>query len=496
MATSTHNPVPTSSYAMATGTALSACDRPLRHAKHSRRDFLCRAAGLPIVGTTGGWTSPARAEASEAATLHAKPGTARLAPLDYPETPIWGYDGRVPGPTIRVPQGAKVSLRFLNGLPQGSTVHWHGVRLANAMDGVPELTQHVVDAGGDIHYDFTVPDAGIFWYHPHKRAWEQMARGLYGALVVEEPKPPEVDRDEVLLIDDWRLAQDASIHESFGALVDWSHGGRTGNWITVNGDAAWSLEVGQYERLRLRLANVANARIFSLALKGLEGWLVALDGQPLDEARPAGSLVLAPGQRADLVVDAIEEAESHAVLYSREREGSFVLATFTVDGTARSERLPVPPPLAPNPVPALGNLAGAKRATLQMEGGAMGGLREARMDGRMVPMHELVQAGKLWAFNGEVEIPKEPLFAAERGETVLVRIVNDTAWPHAMHLHGHHFRAMGSDGNAGPLRDTLLVDREQTVQIGFVADNPGDWLLHCHTLEHSNAGMRTWFRVG
>ena len=322
-----------------------------------------------------------------------------------------------------------------------------------------------------------------------------MARGLYGALVVEEPEPPFVDRDEVLLIDDWRLAQDASIHESFGALGDWSHGGRTGNWVTVSGEAGWRLRVGRHERLRLRLANVANARIFSLALKGVDGWLVALDGQPLDEARPAGAIVLAPGQRADLLVDAVAELGEEAVLYSRERECSFVLATFTVDGTARSERLPVPPPLAPNPVPALGIFAGARRATLHMEGGAMGGLREARMNGRMLAMRELAQAGKFWALNGEVEIPKEPLFAAERGETVLVRIVNDTAWPHAMHLHGHHFRAMGSDGNAGPLRDTLLMDQEQTVEIGFVADNSGDWMLHCHTLEHSVAGMRTWFRV-
>ena len=428
--------------------------------------------------------------------LHAMPGTARLAPSGYPETPIWGYNGSVPGPTIRVPQGAKVSRRLVNDLPQASTVHWHGIRLENEMDGVPELTQQVVEPGDDFLYDFTAPDAGTFWYHPHERAWEQMARGLHGALIVEEPEPPVVDRDEVLLLDDWRLAEDARIHESFGALGDWSHGGRTGNWITVNGEAGWRREIGRHERLRLRLANVANARIFSLGLKSLEGWLVALDGQPLDEVQPAGALVLAPGQRADLMVDAVAEPGEQAVLYSREREGSFVLGTFTIEGTARSERLPAPPPLAPNPVPALGNLARARRATLRMEGGAMGGMREARMGGRMVPMRELAQAGKLWALNGEVEMPEEPLFTAEGGETWLLRIINQTAWPHGMHLHGYHFRAIGSNGNVGPLRDTLLVDREQTVQIGFVADNPGDWMLHCHTLEHSVSGMRTWFRVG
>ena len=427
--------------------------------------------------------------------LHAMPGTARLAPSGYPETPIWGYDGSVPGPTIRVPQGAKVSRRLVNDLPQASTVHWHGIRLENEMDGVPELTQQVVEPGDDFLYDFTAPDAGTFWYHPHERAWEQMDRGLHGALIVEEPEPPVVDRDEVLLLDDWRLAEDARIHESFGALGDWSHGGRTGNWITVNGEAGWRREIGRHERLRLRLANVANARIFSLGLKSLEGWLVALDGQPLDEVQPAGALVLAPGQRADLMVDAVAEPGEQAVLYSREREGSFVLGTFTIEGTARSERLPAPPPLAPNPVPAHGNLARARRATLHMEGGAMGGMREARMGGRMVPMRELAQAGKLWALNGEVEMPEEPLFTAEGGEAWLLRIINQTAWPHGMHLHGHHFRQVRSDRSPGPLRDTLLMNPEETVEIGLVADNPGDWLLHCHTLEHSVSGMKTWFRV-
>ena len=92
-------------------------------------------------------------------------------------------------------------------------------------------------------------------------------------------------------------------------------------------------------------------------------------------------------------------------------------------------------------------------------------------------------------------MPKKPLLSAKRGQTTLVGIVNDTAWSHGMHLHGHHFRAIGLNGHVGPLRDTLLMDGEEAIEIGFVADNPGDWLLHCHTLEHSVAGMRTWFRV-
>ena len=210
----------------------------MRGVLSSRREFLSGTAALAVLGRAGGWVSPARGGYADGELLRARPGTARFAPPGYPETPVWGYEGRVPGPTIRLRQGERVMRRFVNELSEASTVHWHGIRIANPMDGAPGVTQDVVPPGGEFLYDFVAPDAGTFWYHSHERAFEQMARGLYGALVVEEPDPPPVDRDEVLLLDDWRLTEDARIHdESFGALGDWSHGGRTGNWITVNGES-------------------------------------------------------------------------------------------------------------------------------------------------------------------------------------------------------------------------------------------------------------------
>ena len=170
----------------------------------------------------------------------------------------------------------------------------------------------------------------------------------------------------------------------------------------------------------------------------------------------------------------------------------YALAAFPVRGTSRKARLPAPAPLPPNPVPALGDLAKARHETLRMDGGAMGRMRQAMLGGRMVGARDLAELGKVWAFNGLAEIPDEPLFTAGLGETVRLTMVNATAWPHAIHLHGHHFRAIASDGTTAPLRDTLLMDREETVEIAFVADN---WLLHCHMPEHSVAGMKTWFRV-
>ena len=125
----------------------------------------------------------------------------------------------------------------------------------------------------------------------------------------------------------------------------------------------------------------------------------------------------------------------------------------------------------------------------------MGRMREAVLGGRTMGVRELAAQGRVWAMNGLAEMPDAPFFTAAREETVRLAMINDTAWPHGMHLHGHHFRAIASDGTAGPLRDTLLVDRGESAEIAFVADNPGDWLLHCHMPEHSISGMTTWFRV-
>ncbi|WP_282062214.1 multicopper oxidase family protein [Roseobacter litoralis] len=457
----------------------------------TRRQFhqsvLSAAAAAALPRVAGAETAP---------LLRARTGSARLAPAEYPETRIWGYDGTVPGPILRAQQGQRISRVFQNDLPQASSVHWHGIRIDNAMDGVPGMTQAAVEPGATFLYDFVLPDAGTYWYHPHNRTYEQMARGLYGALIVDEATgAPEVDLDEVLLLDDWRLSDDAQIAEGFGNMRDWSHAGRIGNWITVNGDGGWSRAVPRLARMRLRLVNTANARIFTLAARGLEGWVVALDGMPLEAPQPLAELTLAPAQRADIIVDVVAGEGEEAFLVSFERDGGYAIAAFRVTHAARETRMTAPDALPPNPVPALGPLESARRADLLMEGGAMGGMAGAMMGGQMMEMREMVAAGKVWAFNGMADMGDTPLIEANRGETVRIAMTNDTRWQHGMHLHGHHFRQIGRDGALGPLRDTLLMNRGETAEIAFVADNPGDWLLHCHMLEHSAGGMMTWLRV-
>src|SRR5690606_12053344 len=223
-------------------------------------------------------------------------GRAGLVGDPYPETDVWGYEGTVPGPQLRFRQGERLRIELENLLPQPTTVHWHGIRLPNAMDGVPYLTQAPVKAaGGRFLYEFALPDAGTFWYHPHLGSPEQVGRGLYGALIVEEPEPPAIDRDLVWILDDWRLDREARIVESFGNFMDASHAGRIGNTVTVNGRLRETFGLAAGERIRLRLVNAANARIFALDFQGHDPVVIALDGHPLTPHKPAnGRIVLGP----------------------------------------------------------------------------------------------------------------------------------------------------------------------------------------------------------
>jgi len=144
------------------------------------------------------------------------------------------------------------------------------------------------------------------------------------------------------------------------------------------------------------------------------------------------------------------------------------------------------------------DLDGALDMTLQMEGGAMGRMQGARFRGRQMGMRELVSQGKVWAFNGQAGMTDQPLFDAPRGKTVRLAMVNDTNWPHAIHFHGHHVREIArsqASVRADAWRDTVMLDRGETVTVGFVADNPGKWMMHCHMLEHQAGGMATWFKV-
>ena len=174
----------------------------------------------------------------------------------------------------------------------------------------------------------------------------------------------------------------------------------------------------------------------------------------------------------------------------------FPFASFSVTGEANGAvSIPV---LKPNAL-AEPNLDKAKTHRLHITGGAMGRMGNMTYKGKPLGRQEMMQSMQFWAFNGVANLPEQQFFTAKRGETVIVEMINDTAWPHAMHIHGHHFRIKEREGSnideGRPWKDTFLIGPSQTTKIAFVADNPGKWLLHCHMLEHAAAGMTTWFEV-
>ena len=470
-----------------------------RIARPTRREILALAGAGAVFSLL-----PAESvSANGPRVLTAAPGSAPIGAPEYPMTKVWAYNGSVPGPVLRVRQGGTIRLRFDNRLPQPSTIHWHGIRIANAMDGVAGLTQAAVPPGESFDYTFRVPDAGTFWYHPHNRSWEQVARGLYGALIVEEKDAPPVDRDLVMIVDDWRLDKKGEIHEaSMGSMMDAAHAGRLGNWVTVNGKAKSDLKVTRGQRLRLRLVNAATARIMSVVFEEHEPTIIALDGQPVTPRRTnKGAVRLAPGQRADVVLDMEMDPGARAPI--RVVSGRTIADVGEIvygPGVVKREKpLDAIGRLPANPLPAKLDLGGAIKIDVIMEGGAMGGMRTAILDGESLGMRELFHKGMAWSLNGVAGRTKKPLLDAPRGRTVAMRLVNRTSWPHAMHLHGHHFRTI--ERNRLPVanaawRDTVLVERGDEARIAFVADNPGKWMFHCHMLEHQAAGMTTWIRVG
>ncbi|HYE41654.1 MAG TPA: multicopper oxidase family protein [Ramlibacter sp.] len=465
------------------------------HVNRSRRRFVGGLAALssaPLLSFAGSRLADRDVRVLEA-TLEARPGSAQLVPPKYPATGVWAYNGTVPGPLLRLRQGDRLRVRVRNSLSEGTTVHWHGVRVPNAMDGVPVITQPTIEPGGEFLYDFTVPDAGTYFYHPHQRSYEQLGRGLAGALIVEERSPPKVDRDVVWVLGDWRLDPDASIRGGFGSFMDMSHNGRVGNTVTINGRVPGDFRVRAGERIRLRLINAATARIFALNFSGHRPQVIALDGQPVEAHEPeGGAVVLAPAMRADLILDMSEAPDSrHVVRDDFYKQLAYELVTIAY-GAEPALRSPPEEPvrLAPNPL-SEPDLRSAERQEVLFTGGMMGNMRGMRR-------------GMAWAVNGVASgcgdgaSAFDPLFVLRRGRSYVLELVNETAWHHPIHLHGHSFRVLTRNG--APTRhrewlDTVLLDPRERAEIAFVADNPGDWMFHCHVLEHQAGGMMACIRV-
>ncbi|MGU3538972.1 multicopper oxidase family protein [Methylobacterium sp. A54F] len=486
--------------------------RPPR-ARPSRRTLLSRAllGGLAVTGLIprAGSAQPAQkpaaapppppapAPAPEAKPLAAAPAKIRLRPEPAAETPVWslGPEGGRP-PVIRVRLGETVRLRVENRTDKPLSLHWHGVRNQNAMDGVGGVTQPPIPPGGDFTYSFVPPDAGTYLARPLVvgGSSEPSGRGLAGFLIVEEKTPPAVDADVTLLMQDWRLQEDATLL-SFGQTAFAAAGGRLGNLVTVNGrPTPETFAARPGSRVRIRLGNACNARGTRLRFEGVKVYVAAVDGQPTDTFEPLrATLPFPPGTRYDLLVDLPAEPGAQGSIQALIGQG-LTLATVTTKGEPVTEKRPPIGPIGDNKLlPAEVKLQNAIRRDIVIAGGAA--VDKAKPEAEPTYSGD---PGKIWLVNGvSGAAGAAPSFSVKRGSVVVLALRNETAFPQALHLHGHVFRLLHplDDGWEPYWLDTFQLLEGRTARIAFLADNPGRWLISATVLERFDTGLWTSFDV-
>lgn len=427
--------------------------------------------------------------------LEAREEKLQLLPIPALQSAIWGFDGRVPGPLLRFKKGEEVKIQLVNKLPQPMSLNWHGVRIANPMDGVAGLTQEPVPPDGSFDYRFTLPDSGLFWYRSHALPFlgGQLARGLYGAMIVDEAESPFADCDIVALIGEWppgatdqrgRFVSSCTLARAEAPCPVATAGGSSGTP---------SMVLPPSSRLRLRIIYAVNAPSAAAVFSGVTPLVLAIDSQPCEAFEPAkNQLPLAPGARFDLMLDlpAAPDADASLRLVGGGGEDQVLLALKT----AGEKRAPLPP-IASLPqnslLPAEIRLESARRFNISINASASAPGTENPAAGQERPLSFKLN-GKF--FEG---FAPPPLFSVKRGTPVALGLSNGTDMVQALHVHGHAMRLLHDldDGWEPYWRDTVLIAPGKTKHVAFIADNPGKWAVDGFAAAPRAAGTASWFEV-
>ncbi|MCA9709946.1 MAG: multicopper oxidase family protein [Myxococcales bacterium] len=406
--------------------------------------------------------------------LEASPGVATLA--EGVETSVLAYrDGptgvaSVPGPLIEATVGDRLVVHFRNGLPAlRTTVHWHGLRLPVEMDGNPMVSGSVAPGEG-FEYDFVLRDAGLHWYHPHVDTDVQLELGLQGMLLVHEADPPVVDRERIFALDDVSLDADGSIDVSLSA--DDAMLGRRGEVVTVNGGPPGTIVARPGSLERWRLVDTANGRYFAVVAEGLEVTVIGTDGGMLAQPHAATRLLLAPGERLDLLVRMPEDSTTVPVRTEAFDRGlghvdaAALLWTVEVDG----EPVDTPMPELERTLAPLAEPAQTRRFEVS-----------SRLEGPGEPVFFIND--ERWPLNTPLEVVSGDVDAWE--------VVNDEDHHHPFHVHGLFFQVLGPDGASleQGWKDTIDVPPRSTIRLAVPYDEPGTWMFHCQIPEHAERGM-------
>ena len=401
----------------------------------------------------------------------------------------WTYNGALPGPLIRLRVGDRLIVHFTNKLPKATTVHWHGLRIPIAMDGVPQHSQPDVQPGESFTYDFIVPDAGLYWYHPHVMSAAQVGFGLYGAFLVEDPDEGfSIPNEQVLVLSDVDLLQNDQLGDPDTGGSAGMAFGREGNVLLVNGRNHPSFSVPTGVTQRWRIVNAAKSRYFELDPgEGHTFTRIGADGGFQEYATEHEYLVLAPGERADVFITPRKapgaEMPIGARLFDRgygsvEARQSEVL--FTLNMADRPAPPPTPLPMvrrAIEPLPQAGATAVAIEFGVDQSG--PGSTFRYTINGKPMGQFAPIQA--------------------KVGETQIWTVTNPSPWSHPFHLHGFFFQVLDKDGQpVRPLawKDTVSVPYKGSLKVIVKYDDrPGQWMFHCHILDHAEGGLMATVEV-
>lgn len=477
----------------------------------TRRHALAGALATTLVGSCARIT-PYRPLGPTVAPSTGRTVSVRLAAAERPTAlpcfggatlPMWTFaDGHWP-PVVRMDLGDRLVATLDNRLPrpdEHTSVHWHGVRLPNAQDGVPYLVQPPVRPGASFRYAFVPPDAGTFFFHTHCNTVEQLGRGMVGVLIIDGDVTEPYDADAVLLLRDWRVEPGGDRFLPFSTPRGAGRGGTYGALRTVNGAVNPEIALPAGGDCRLRLVNADPTRIMQIAVDGAEAAIVAIDGIALPPL-PLTEWPMGPANRLELVLRAPMPGEV-ARLLDTAGDGRVELARLVGTGTPKRAPWFDPAPLRKSLIP-LPDLAQAQALTFRLQAVDGGVAVAASGDPSAGPLGAICRSARtLWAINDRAwpdradRLPP-PIAVLQRGRSYRFKLHNDTVFGHPLHIHGHYFTTLSSDQADRPQHrtDTLLLRPGERMEVAFVADNPGDWMLHCHVIEHQENGMMSYFKV-
>lgn len=430
--------------------------------------------------------SPPSESADTTATLRSTAGT--VQPSADAASDTWLYNNNFPGPELRLTEGDVFEVELTNDLPEETTIHWHGIPIANGMDGVPDVTQEPVEPSDSFTYKFRAEPAGTFFYHSHVGL--QLDRGLLAPLVIEETEPHvEYDREYTVVLDDYLEGEPQPLSNtgSTGGMGGGGMGGGSGGMgggmmadrrpdytgLLVNGrlpENPPSFAVQEDERVRFRFINASSATAFEVQVADHLLTVTHADGRPVEPVT-VGSFVFGSGERYDAIVNAENPGLWELRATALDGNESPATAVLSYEGSSESQSPTIPSSngrqLSYDDLQAISPLEG--------------------IDGEPDRTFDLTLSASsesdAWLIDGQA-YPDADLFSIREGEHVRIRMVNHSPVLHPMHLHGHFFQV----GDA--IKDTVIVPGHMgEVTFDFVADNPGSWLFHCHNLYHLEAGM-------